>query len=154
MLDEIDRQLLQSYQREFPLVHDPFAEIGRQLGIEENEVLARYELLQKEGFISRIGPLLNHAKVGVSTLVAISVPEALIEETAELINGYQEVNHNYLREHRFNLWFVVTGKDDERVAAVIQDIEQKTGTAALVLPMEKNFYIDLGFKLWQSTRES
>ncbi|MDK1023723.1 MAG: AsnC family transcriptional regulator [Gammaproteobacteria bacterium] len=152
MLDEIDRQLLQSYQRDFPLVHDPFGEIGRCLGIEEDEVITRYQRLKDDGYISRIGPLLNHTKVGVSTLAAISVPAAMIDSTAGMINSYEEVNHNYLREHHYNFWFVVAAKDNERVDAVIQEIERKSGTDALVLPMVKSFYIDLGFKLWQSTQ--
>ena len=148
MLDDIDQKLLQSYQRDFPLTERPYQEIGALLGIEEDEVLGRFQRLHDEGFISRIGPLLNHAKVGASTLVAISVPEEAIESSAEIINEYTEVNHNYLREHRYNLWFVVTARDEGRMKVVIAEIERRTGSVALVLPMLKSFYIDLGFKLW------
>jgi DNA-binding Lrp family transcriptional regulator len=149
MFDDIDQKLLQSYQRDFPLTENPFQEIAASLGIEEAEVVGRYQRLQDDGFISRIGPLVNHAKVGASTLVAIAVPEEAIEASAEIINSYAEINHNYLREHRYNLWFVVTARDEERMHAVIADIEDRTGCEALVLPMIKSFYIDLGFKLWQ-----
>ncbi|MCP4002351.1 MAG: Lrp/AsnC family transcriptional regulator [Gammaproteobacteria bacterium] len=149
MLDDIDQQLLQSYQRDFPLTENPFQEIGAALGIEEEEVIHRYQRLQEEGFISRIGPLVNHAKVGASTLVAIAAPPDTIETNAEIINSYVEINHNYLREHHYNLWFVVTAKDEARMHTVISEIESRTGCNALVLPMVKSFYIDLGFKLWQ-----
>ena len=149
MLDDIDQQLLQSYQRDFPLTANPFQEIGAALGIAEEEVLHRYQRLHDEGFISRIGPLVNHARVGASTLVAIAAPQETIEANAEIINSYEEVNHNYLREHHYNLWFVVTAKDETRLQAVIAEIESRTACEALVLPMLKSFYIDLGFKLWQ-----
>jgi DNA-binding Lrp family transcriptional regulator len=149
MLDDIDQKLLQSYQSDFPLTENPFQEIGALLGIEEEEVISRYQRLKDDGFISRIGPLVNHAKVGASTLVAISVPEETIESSAEIINSYTEINHNYLREHHYNLWFVVTARNEERLNAVIAEIEARTSCKALVLPMIKSFYIDLGFKLWQ-----
>jgi DNA-binding Lrp family transcriptional regulator len=149
MLDDIDQQLLQSYQRDFPLTENPFKEIGATLGIAEGEVINRYQRLQDEGFISRIGPLVNHAKVGASTLVAIAAPPDTIEASAEIINSFAEINHNYLREHRYNLWFVVTAKDEARMHTVIAEIESRTDCEALVLPMIKSFYIDLGFKLWQ-----
>ena len=149
MLDDIDQKLLQSYQNDFPLTESPFQEIGTALGIKETEVIDRYQRLRDEGFISRIGPLVNHAKVGASTLVAIAAPEEAIESHAEIINGYAEINHNYLREHRYNLWFVVTARDENRMNAVISEIETRTGCEPLVLPMLKSFYIDLGFKLWQ-----
>ena len=148
MLDDIDRELLQSYQSDFPLTASPYQEIGSQLGIEEEEVINRYQRLQDDGFISRIGPLLNHEKIGTSTLVAISVPEDEIEKSAEIINGYEEINHNYLREHQLNLWFVVTARDKDRMRTVISEIERLTHSDALVLPMVKSFHIDLGFRLW------
>ena len=119
------------------------------LGIDEEEVISRYQRLKDDGFISRIGPLVNHAKVGASTLVAISAPEETIESSAEIINSYTEINHNYLREHHYNLWFVVTARNEARLHAVIAEIEARTSCKALVLPMIKSFYIDLGFKLWQ-----
>lgn len=149
MLDDIDQKLLQSYQRDFPLTENPFQEIGATLGIAEEEVIKRYQRLLDDGFISRIGPLVNHAKVGASTLVAIAAAPDTIETSAEIINSFAEINHNYLREHRYNLWFVVTAKDEARMHTVIAEIESRTGCEALVLPMIKSFYIDLGFKLWQ-----
>jgi DNA-binding Lrp family transcriptional regulator len=148
MLDDIDQKLLESYQRDFPLTESPYRDIGSHLGIAEAEVLERFQRLQDEGFVSRIGALLNHEKAGASTLVAIAVPEEAVESSAQLINSYAEVNHNYLREHRYNLWFVVTARDKVRMQEVIAEIEHRIGIDALVLPMEKNFYIDLGFRLW------
>jgi DNA-binding Lrp family transcriptional regulator len=148
MLDDIDQKLIESYQRDFPLTESPYRDIGLHPGIAEAEVLQRFQRLQDDGFVSRIGPLLNHEKVGASTLVAIAVPEEAVESSAQLINSYSEVNHNYLREHRYNLWFVVTARDKVRMQEVITEIEHRIGIDALVLPMEKNFYIDLGFKLW------
>ena len=44
-----------------------------------------------------------------------------------------------------NLWFVVTGKDHDRIARVLAEIAEKTGLEVLDLPLEQAFHIDLGF---------
>ncbi len=154
MRDEIDKKLLQHYQRGFPILARPYEEIGGQLGLPENEVIERFRRLSNEGLISRIGPVLNHSLLGVSSLVALAIPLDMIDSVAEIINSYEEVNHNYLREHYYNLWFVVTARSAQRLDEVIREIEDQSGAAALILPMEKNFHIDLGFKLWQSAQTS
>jgi DNA-binding Lrp family transcriptional regulator len=116
LLDDIDRRLLNDFQSGFPLVPRPFAEVANRLGIGELEVIARLERLYAAGAISRVGPVLRPRRVGASTLAAMAVPEERIEEVAQLVNGYREVNHNYERDHRFNLWFVLTAADEERLA--------------------------------------
>jgi DNA-binding Lrp family transcriptional regulator len=57
------------------------------------------------------------------------------------------VNHNYEREHAFNLWFVVTGADAAAVALAVARIEAACGLRALRLPMQRAYRIDLGFDL-------
>jgi len=78
----------------------------------------------------------------------MAVPEARINEVAKLINSFEQVNHNYEREHRFNLWFVVTASSQAVVDQVLDNIEQQTGLAVLDLPMEADYHIDLGFPLF------
>jgi DNA-binding Lrp family transcriptional regulator len=147
LLDEIDRRLLNDFQSVFPLVSRPFAEVASRLGIGELEVIARLERLEGAGAISRVGPVLRPRHMGTSTLAAMAVPSDRIDEIAELVNGYREVNHNYERDHRFNLWFVLTATDEERLAAVIDEIEDRTGFQVLDLPMLEEYHIDLGFPL-------
>ena len=64
-----------------------------------------------------------------------------------MISGYSEVNHNYQRDHDFNLWFVLTASDEQTLNAVLDDIEQRSGLPVMYLPMEEDFHIDLGFNL-------
>jgi len=147
LLDAIDRRLLNDFQSGFPLVPRPFAEIADRLGVGESEVIARIERLAAAGAVSRVGPVLRPRQVGTSTLAAMAVPEDRLEEVAELVNGYREVNHNYQRTHRFNLWFVLTAADEGRLTAVMDEIEDRTGIAVLDLPMLEEYHIDLGFPL-------
>jgi siroheme decarboxylase len=146
-LDDIDRRLLNDFQQGFPLSARPYAEIGTRLGIHEAEVLARLTRLSAAGAISRVGPVLRPKRVGVSTLAAMAVPPGRLEAVAEMVSAYPEVNHNYEREHRVNLWFVVTARDTARLNEVLAEIALCTGIEVLDLPMLEEYHIDLGFPL-------
>ena len=147
-LTPLELRLLNEYQRDLPLSPTPFADMAERLGVEEATVLRLLKKLQEQGAISRVGPVFSHKRVGVSTLVAMAVPEERVESVAALVNGYGEVNHNYEREHEFNLWFVVTAPTREQLQRVLAEIGQRTGIAVMDLPLRRPFHIDLGFPLW------
>lgn len=146
-LDDIDRRLLDDFQQAFPLSARPYAELGERLGIAEADVLERLERLKRAGAVSRVGAVIRPHAVGASTLAAMAVPPDWLERVAELVSGYAEVNHNYQRDHRLNLWFVVAAGGCDDVRAVLDDIERRTGIQVLDLPMLEDFHIDLGFGL-------
>ena len=147
MLTHLHKQLLNDYQHDFPLSARPYKDIADELGVTENEVLTAFSELNTKQLISRIGPVIPPNHIGVSALVAMSVPEQQLQAIANKISAYPEVNHNYEREHLFNLWFVVIASDAEHLFEVINEIEQETSLKALRLPMLDDFFIDLGFKL-------
>lgn len=146
-LDPIDFSLVNDWQRGFPLVSNPYAELAHSLGLSEAEVISRLKKLADDGTVSRIGAVFRPHTLGWSTLAAVSAPENRIEAVAQFINGYPEVNHNYEREHTFNLWFVATAPSREKIAQVLTEIGRAAGSTVLDLPMLENFHIDLGFDL-------
>jgi len=145
--DEADRRLLNEFQDGFPLTAQPFAVIADKLGLTEDEVIARLGALSDSGAISRIGAVVAPHRLGWSTLAAIAVPAHRLGEVADIVSSFAEVNHNYQREHRLNLWFVVTGRDEAHVHRVSSEIEELTGLAVLDLPMEEAYRLMLGFDL-------
>ncbi|MBK8963302.1 MAG: Lrp/AsnC family transcriptional regulator [Candidatus Competibacteraceae bacterium] len=152
-MDAADLDLLNRFQRDFPLVSRPFRRIASVLGRTENEVLAALRRLWDAGKISRIGAVIAARRLGASTLAALAVAPERLETVAGWINDYPEVNHNYQREHPFNLWFVLTAASSARLRAVLTDIERKTGLPVLDLPLLEHFHIDLGFDLRQGGRK-
>lgn len=146
---DLDLHLLNDFQRDLPLVSAPFGTIAAHLGVSESEVLDALNRLQACGKISRVGAVFRPHSVGFSALAALAVPVERLDEAAQLVSAYAEVNHNYEREHRYNLWFVVTAQDEARVRGVLDEIGCRTGCEPLYLPMLEDFHIDLGFDLSQ-----
>ena len=147
-LSELEFKLLNDYQRDFPLVAQPFAELACRHGVDESMVLAVLKSLQQRGLVSRIGAVFRPNVVGVSALAALAVPLDRLEQVAALVSAYSEVNHNYQREHDFNLWFVATTSSANELAALFQAIEAACDCGSvLVLPLLEQFHIDLGFSL-------
>ena len=134
--------LLNDFQRNFPLCPAPFAELAAKLGVAESVVLRRLEQLRREGKISRVGAVFAPKRIGASTLVAMSVPPEKLVAVAETVNRFPEVNHNDEREHRYNLWFVVTAGSEGRLQAALGAIEQSAGYPLLQLPLLKEYCID------------
>ena len=149
-LTELDRRLLDNFQRDFPVCSRPYEAIAKRLGCDEATVLERLAELEKQGYVSRVGPVFRPNCLGASTLAAMAVSTERLQEVAELVNSYPEVNHNYEREHEFNLWFVVTASDERAVADVLADVRRRTGLDVMDLPLTEEFHIDLGFRLWQT----
>ena len=146
-MDALEQGLLNDFQRDFPLTPRPFAAIAERLGCDEHDVLEAYRRLQRVGSVSRIGAVIRTGAVGASTLAAMTVPPERLAAVAELISAYPEVNHNYEREHRLNLWFVVTAPNHDRLSQVLKEIESRSGLAVLDLPMLESYFLDLGFDL-------
>lgn len=147
MLTPVHKQLLNDYQQDFPLTPTPYKDIASLLGVTEDDVLLAFNQLANEQFISRIGSIIAPNHIGVSTLVAMAVPNEQLQAVADMVNRYPEVNHNYERENRFNLWFVLIAKDDKNLQSVIERIETKSGFKAMQLPLLADYFINLGFEM-------
>jgi DNA-binding Lrp family transcriptional regulator len=139
--------LLNDWQRDFPIAAQPFEAIGRKVGAGETAVLATLKRLNGRGAISRVGAVFAPRRVGASTLAALAAPAERLEEIADLVSAHAEVNHNYQREHAWNLWFVATAADSNALAAVLSAIEAEAGCKVISLPLEREYHIDLGFDL-------
>lgn len=146
-LTDLERRLLDKYQQGLPLSPTPYADMAATLDTSEAEVLTALGRLQQLGVISRVGPVFRTHAVGVSTLAAMAVPPERLEEVAAIVSSFAAVNHNYEREHRFNLWFVATAASDAELTDVLARIEDLTNIKVMPLPMLEDYHIDLGFDL-------
>lgn len=143
----MDLALLNGWQRGFPLEREPFARIGREQGLDAATVLARLHACRADGRLGRIGGVFAAGAGGSGLLAAMAVPADRLEAVAAQVSALPGVNHNYEREHRWNLWFVIGGARDTAVQRALDGLEADTGLPTLRLPMQRAYRIDLGFDL-------
>ncbi len=139
--------LADRWQRGFPLVARPFAELGRRHDLTEAETLAAFRRLKARGLIDRIGAVVRPHSAGASTLAAMAVPAHELEAVAAMVSAEACVNHNYERDHPINLWFVVAAADEKALTAALARIGALAGREVLDLRLVEPYHIDLGFGL-------
>lgn len=145
--DPIDLALLDAWQRDFPICSNPYEVLARACGTHEDDAIVRLSRMKAAGRITRIGATCAPNTVSASTLAAVSVPTCRLDEVVEVIGAQPGVNHNYLREDKWNLWFVATGPNRAHVDATLTRIEAETGLKVLDLRLERPFNVDLGFSM-------
>nr|ACF98051.1 putative nitrite reductase [NAD(P)H] small subunit NirD [uncultured bacterium 888] len=146
-MDRIVFALLNDFQREFPLVSRPFRILAHRCGTTEGAVLRILRDLHAAGAVSRIGAVVARGCLGASTLSALAVPPHALDAVADAISAMPAVNHNYAREHHYNLWFVANAANRAALDELLGRIETMTGLTPLDLPLIAEYHIDLGFDL-------
>ncbi len=143
-MDTLNRKIINLLQAGFPLSEEPYLEVARHLGIEEQELLDRLSNLLDEKILSRFGPMYDAQKLGGAfSLVAVRVPEDDFDKVSEIVNSYPEVAHNYKRDHDYNMWYVLATDSPEKIDEVNSDIEKKIGMKVFNMPKLEEYYIGL-----------
>ena len=142
-MDNLDRQIIEVVQNEFPIEPRPFQALAERLGTTEQEVLARIAKLQEQRVIREIGPVFELKRLGyISTLCAAKVAAEAAENVAGFLNEFAEVTHNYLRAHEYNIWFTLIASSQERIEEILERVRGHEGVAdAVSLPAERTFKI-------------
>jgi DNA-binding Lrp family transcriptional regulator len=148
-LSEIDKKLLREIQRDLPLTQKPYHQIGALCGLSEEDVIQRVKRLIGDGIIRDIPIIFNSWALGYKgTLVAVQTDDAHVESVALKINSHRGVSHNYLRKHRFNLWFTLTiPKDRDFDEETRNLLDGELFIKYLILPSVRNFKIGVYFGL-------
>jgi siroheme decarboxylase len=143
-MDEIDKQIINALQDGFPICDSPYQQVAAQLGLGEQDLIARLQALLNNGTLTRFGPLYNAEQMGGAlTLAAVKVPNERFDEASEIINLFPEVAHNYARNHELNMWFVIATETPEQIQQTISAIEQQTGLAVYNMPKVKEYFVNL-----------
>jgi len=146
--DATDARLMRRLHGGFPLTETPYADVGAELGLAEAEVIGRLQRLLRDGVLTRFGPLFQIERAGgCFVLAAMQVPPDRFEAVAAAVNALPEVAHNYRREHRFNLWFVLGADTPQAVQAACARIESGTGLRVFAFPKEREFFLELALPI-------
>ena len=147
-LSGLARRFINRFQGDFPLVEDPYSRVAAQLGTQESTLISLVRDLLDRGILSRFGPLYDASRLGgAQTLAALSVPEDRFAAVADQVNAFPAVAHNYRREHRLNMWFVVAAGSTAAVDSCLDEIALETGLRVFNFPKQTEFFIGLWLRL-------
>lgn len=145
ILDGIDKEILNLIQRDFPLEREPFAAVGRAVGVSGQEVIRRIEAMKKGRVVRQISAIFDTRVLGYeSSLVAARIPPDRLAEGAKAINSHPGVSHNYERDNHFNLWYTVAVPPDSRLGleGTVEVLHRISGAESTrILPTLKLFKI-------------
>ncbi len=129
VLTEKDYRLIASIQDGLPLVSHPYAEIGRWLGMGENEVICRIAEMQKRGIIKRMGVVVRHRELGytANAMVVWDVPDEKVDEAGSFLAAQRCITLCYQRrrsppEWPYNLFCMIHGLSRRTVLASIDQM--------------------------------
>lgn len=143
---DLEKAVINRLQHGLPLVARPYLAVAEELGISECTLLDTLERLLEERVFTRFGPMFNAGEMGGGlTLAAMRVAEPDFDRVASQVNAFDEVAHNYRREHELNMWFVLATETGEGIAEVIEQIEARTGYPVYNMPKEEEFHVRLHF---------
>jgi DNA-binding Lrp family transcriptional regulator len=152
-LTPVARAFINQFQGGFPIVERPFHSVAAKLGAQEAALIHTVRQLLDNGLLSRFGPLYDPAGLGGAvTLAALSAPEASFQQVADQVNRLPAVAHNYRRDHRLNMWFVVASDHPQGVGECLADIERDTGLTVYDFPKLREFYLGLWLELDEADR--
>lgn len=128
-LDDVDREILNAVQWDFPLEARPFAALGERLGIPEPEVRTRVAKVKEAGVLRQLSAIFDTRALGYSSaLVAAKVDPDHIDAAAAVISEHPGVSHNYKRNHDYNLWYTVAVPPDESLDDHIDVLHRDSGS--------------------------
>lgn len=143
-LSALEKNLINILQQGLPVSCRPFKDIADKFGCSEQQVMDKLQGLLDNKVLSRFGPMFDAAKLGGAfTLAAMQVPEESFEKVTEIVNGFEQIAHNYRRNHDYNMWFVIATETQQEIDDVVTKIEQQTGLSVLNVPKLEEFYVGL-----------
>ncbi len=146
-MDQLDKNIINTLQYDFPICDRPFARLAETLNSTEDELINRVQAMLDSGLLTRFGPMYNAVNMGGAlSLCAMKVPEDQFNEVTEQVNAFAEVAHNYQRDHEMNMWFVLATESQQEINDTLNAIENSTGIRVYNMPKEKEFFVGLHFK--------
>ncbi|NLH15832.1 MAG: radical SAM protein [Phycisphaerae bacterium] len=151
-LDEFQKRLLTVLQDPLPLCRRPFARLAERLGVTESQVLDETIALKSAGWIRRFRGQINYRALGrTAVLVTASVPDDKLTTVGRSVCQLSGVSHNYIRRHRFNLWFTLQGSSQADIERQLAELSGSTGMTFYSLPALRLFKLDVRFNLADSS---
>jgi len=128
VLEDLDRELLNAVQWDFPLDPRPFAVLGERLGLSEEATRERIARVKELGVLRQLSAIFDTRALGYgSALVAAQIDPDRVDEAAAVISAHPGVSHNYKRNHRYNLWYTVAVPPGDSLEEHVEVLHRDSG---------------------------
>jgi DNA-binding Lrp family transcriptional regulator len=134
-----DRRLIHALSGDLPLCERPFMEIGKPLGMSEDEVLSAIEGYAEMGLLRRFGAVLVHQASGyaANALLVWNLNEEEAILAGEKFATLPYVTHCYLREVApgwpYNLYTMIHAPGREGLLAMAKEMADMSGAGDWVI---------------------
>jgi DNA-binding Lrp family transcriptional regulator len=140
------KRILALVQGDLPDGAEPFAEVARQAGVSQEEVLELLNGMKERGEIRRFGATLRHQKAGYGSnaMVAWFVDGEDMERVGAFMAARPEISHCYHRvncmDWPYNLYTMVHAKTREACSETVAELARLSGVEDYdVLESRKEF---------------
>ena len=141
-----DREILKKMQNGIEISKEPYKKISKELGISENELFERLEMMKEKGIIKKFGASLNHVNIGFQAngMVVWKIPPNETENVGRILSAYDQITHCYERvtipdKWEYNIFAMTHCKTKIQLEELVKEICEKI----------KNY----DYKIIYSTRE-
>ena len=148
-IEIVDKKILNIIQSAFPLVEEPFKQIGDKLGESESEIIGRIQSMKDQNIVRQISAIFDTRRLGYkTTLVAMRFAPENLDRCAQIVNEHPGVSHNYARVGQFNLWFTLAVPPYEDLEESVKAMAKRTGAEAFrIMPTIRFFKIGVNFDM-------
>ena len=127
IFSEYSREILNIIQERFPVCERPYRVIAEMVGCGEDEAFRTVSQLRQDGVIRRIGGVFVSERLGYTSRLCCGIlPSEKLGGYVEYTARINALTHNYVRSHRYNIWFTLIAESPDAVADIIFDITENT----------------------------
>ena len=133
-IDERDEALVLLMQTGLPLTPTPYADLGKEIGMTEDEVISRLTYLNESKVIKRFGIVVRHHELGyrANAMTVWDIEDDKVSEFGACMGGFDFVTLCYRRPRRlpewpYNLFTMIHGKNREHVLSNIELLVNQCG---------------------------
>lgn len=137
--NEVEKQIIAYLQGDLPLEPRPFKPLAERIGISEQEIIAEINHLKAQSFMRRFGAVLRHQRAGYNSnaLVAWQVTMNEADRIGELMAGFNEVSHCYLREtpqeFGHNLFTMIHARNEKELRDIIERLARASALTKYII---------------------
>lgn len=137
-IDEQDEALIELIQTGLPLTARPYAELGKQVGMTEEQVINRIAYLNESKIIKRFGVVVRHHELGynANAMTVWDIDDDKVSQLGACMGEFDFITLCYRRPRRlpewpYNLFTMIHGKDREHVLSNIKLLVNQCGLDAV-----------------------